>query len=122
MCDLVVARLNAAVKVDGALRRVRKGAVLCACDPLVVGREHLFQPHKLEHYCGQVEQATSAPGEKRRVKPASEQSPKRPPTNGPGSGVEAWRDYAHAVTGEPLVELAKLTRDELIELVPNGDR
>lgn len=43
--------------------------------------------------------------------------PQRPPTSGPGSGVEAWRRYAADVTDSPLESWLSLTRDEIIELL-----
>lgn len=43
--------------------------------------------------------------------------PQRPPTSGPGSGVEAWRRYAADVTDSPLESWSSLTRDEIIELL-----
>lgn len=45
---------------------VREGQVLSSSDPVVAGREHLF-----DRVDGQVEAATAAPGEKRDI-------PKRP--------------------------------------------
>lgn len=80
MCELVVARTNASVKVGERGRRViRKGTVLCADDPMVAGRDKLFQRLEVTHYCKQrkeprresvVEQATAAPGEKRNLEPS----------------------------------------------------
>lgn len=46
-----------------------------------------------------------------------ELNPQRPPTSGPGSGVEAWRRYAADVTDSPLESWSSLTRDEIIELL-----
>lgn len=79
-----------------------------------------------------VEQATADPGERRsigsllglkREEPpapqaeASEKTSERPPTSGRGSGVEAWREYAAAVTDSPVESWESLSRDEIIELL-----
>lgn len=67
-------------------------------------------------------------GGKQAPKPKDKQAPKpedksglsvtkRPPASGPGSGVEAWRDYVAASTGESVESLAELSRDDLIALV-----
>lgn len=42
--------------------------------------------------------------------------PKRPPASGPGSGVDAWRQYVADVTAEPVESLAEMSRDELMKL------
>lgn len=47
------------VSVVAGMTRVREG------HPLLAGREHLFQPLEI-HF--EVEQATAAPGEKRKAK------------------------------------------------------
>lgn len=39
----------------------------------------------------------------------------QPPVSGPGSGVAAWRDYAAAVTGEPVAEFDDMSRDDIVE-------
>lgn len=45
----------------------------------------------------------------------------QPPTSGPGSGVAAWREYAAAVTGEPVAEFDDMTRDEVIEYLESSE-
>lgn len=130
MCDPVVARTNAG-GVGG--RRITRGTVYCADDPVVRAKPRLFVPARLAHHCG-VEQATAAPGELRQlpgpavnadtgeVTPAGEPLPevvaaKRPPRSGPGSGIEAWRAYVSSLPASPPpAELADLSRDDLIEL------
>lgn len=47
----------------------------------------------------------------------SDSEPVRPPSSGPGSGVEAWRAYAAEVTDSPAESWESLTRDEIIELL-----
>lgn len=69
MCELVVARANAGARG----RRIVRGTVLCAEDPVVLRAPRLFNRYEVEHYCGSpksapVEQATAAPGEKRDLK------------------------------------------------------
>ena len=46
---------------------VQPGQVVEEGDPILKGREHLFEPFfpKIRNYPGRVEQATAAPGEKR---------------------------------------------------------
>lgn len=129
MCDLVMAVRTITVVTQGsrAHRRIKAGTVLCADDPIVRGREKLFQPVKVEHHCKAakskkdakedpvvVEQATAAPGERRTVRLPD--GPQRPPTSGPGSGVDAWRSYVAETTGTSDEDLAGLSRDDLITL------
>lgn len=120
MCELKVARATLA----GRGSRIRKGAVVCADDPIVAGREKLFEPLRITHHCKQrkgdamVEQATAAPGEKRAVKLPNGGG--RPPTSGPGSGVDAWRVYAAKATGMPAEDFATMSRDDVIELLDSG--
>lgn len=125
MCDLVVARQNASIRSAGRAQRViRKGEPFCVNDPLVRGREQLFEPARVEHYCSKsgketrlVETATANPGEKRMIKPPADEGPKKPPTSGPGSGEDAWRVYVAATTDLSGEELASLSRTQMIELV-----
>lgn len=120
MCNLVVA--NRTTASPG--RRIKRGTVLCADDPVVKRTSGVFEPYRVHHYCGgqksgsMVEQATAAPGERRTVRPPTD-TPQRPPTSGPGSGVDAWRRYANQRPDLDLseAELAELSRDELIDLV-----
>jgi hypothetical protein len=64
---------------------VRRGAVLCADDPVVKRAPGLFEPYALLHHCAAgnapVERATAAPGELRDVQlPRSdEEKPRRGP-------------------------------------------
>lgn len=114
MCDLVVAIKN--VAAPG--RRIVRGTVLCADDPVVARMPRVFQVHQIQHHCGDapggpVEVGTAAPGEVRNVKLPSG---KKPPTSGPGSGIEAWRAFVGQNTDLSTAELADLSRDELIEL------
>ena len=59
--------------VDGAPRVINEGALVEDGDPILAGREHLFETveaHVSGRAGGPVEQATAAPGEKRtRRKP-----------------------------------------------------
>lgn len=48
---------------------------------------------------------------------SEQQTPERPPTSGPGSGVTAWREYAAAVTDSPLESWAALSREEIVTLL-----
>lgn len=41
----------------------------------------------------------------------------RPPTSGKGSSVEAWREYAAAVTDSPAESWESLSREEIVELL-----
>lgn len=43
--------------------------------------------------------------------------PERPPMTGRGSGVEAWREYAAAVTGSPVDSWQALSKEEVVELL-----
>lgn len=110
MCELVEVTTN----VAGRGRAVRKGTVVCADDPRIKGASHI-RPLAVQHYCGggPVEQMTGAPGEKRDVKLPSD----RPPKSGPGSGIEAWREYAAKMTNSPVESWSTLSRDEIIELL-----
>lgn len=45
------------------------------------------------------------------------QQPQRPPTSGRGSSVEAWREYAAALTDSPVEAWQELSREEIIELL-----
>lgn len=85
---------------------------------LAYPRGHEIPDHLAEKagLAAAVKQADK-PADKRGRKPADKAGPRRPPQSGPGSGADAWRAYAAAVTGEPAEALAELTRDELIELV-----
>lgn len=114
MCNLVVA--NRTTASPG--RRIKRGTVLCADDPVVKRTSGVFEPYRVHHYCGNpksaqvVEQATAAPGERRTVS-----GPRRPPNSGPGSGADAWRRYAAEVTNSPPESWANLSREEIIELL-----
>lgn len=111
----------------GARRRYQPGQLVAEGDPILAGREKNFElvDDFMDRTQQPVEQATAAPGEKRAVRPAAaeptrakpESAPQRPPASGPGSGVEAWRQYAAEVTGSPAGSWATLTRDEIIELL-----
>ena len=74
---LVCRRGFAAPRKDGRMRVVKGGEMVPADDPIVKGREHLFDP--LEEV---VEQATAAPGELRATKPRTKASK-------PGDGEDA---------------------------------
>lgn len=60
-----------AICIDGRHKVVKAGQVLRDTDPVVVGREHLFEDVEATIQTGRstpvVEQATAAPGEKRNV-------------------------------------------------------
>lgn len=56
----LVAAVTFEAEVDGKPVLVHAGDVFPANDPIVKGREHLFAP------APPIEQATAAPGEKRR--------------------------------------------------------
>ena len=65
---LHVARHAFAVNLPGeGTVIVQPGQVVEEGDPVYAGREDLFAPHEtaIRNYPGRVEQATSAPGEKR---------------------------------------------------------
>lgn len=49
--------------------------------------------------------------------PEPQDRPEPPPRTGKGSGVEAWREYASAVTGAPVVSYVALNRAEIIDLL-----
>lgn len=66
------------------------------------------------------EQARATPPQGRTTAPR-QTTAKRPPTSGPGSGVDAWRRYAAEVTGEPAETFADLSREDIIALVPSED-
>lgn len=61
MAGLVVAREPFSLTLDGRDIIVHDGDVYPANHPVVKGREHLFKPRDAG-----IEQATAAPGEKRR--------------------------------------------------------
>lgn len=65
MCELVQAKRATA----SPGRRINRGTVLCADDPVVVRAPGVFAAYRVTHYCasGGVEQATAAPGELRNV-------------------------------------------------------
>ncbi|WP_431976172.1 hypothetical protein [Micromonospora haikouensis] len=103
-------------------------------------RVHYDLPVAAAETLGGVEQATAAPGELRDVQPAQTpdapteepggadagqdgpaepepapegESPRRPPTSGPGSGNEAWRRHAAEVTSTPVEQWAGRSRDDI---------
>ena len=66
--QLFAARQAFAANVDGVTVIIQPGQVVDANDPVLKGREDLFEDFapKIRKYPGQrVEQATAAPGEKR---------------------------------------------------------
>jgi len=66
--ELFAARQAFATMLDGVHVLIQPGQVVDAGDPILKGRESLFEPFtpKVRQYPGQrVEQATAAPGEKR---------------------------------------------------------
>lgn len=65
--ELFVARSAFACTLDGQTLIIQPGQVVDANDPILKGRETLFEPFapKVRNYPGRVEQATAAPGEKR---------------------------------------------------------
>ncbi|MEU8264471.1 hypothetical protein AB0C02_28095 [Micromonospora sp. NPDC048999] len=142
MGDLVVARTSGVVMMDGRRHPIRRGATIARAEhPIVTDNPRLWEPLRV-HYdvveaepeteavdeqaestlvvadppvqveSGGVEQATAAPGELRDVQLPG---PKRPPTSGPGSGVEAWRRYAAEVTGTPVEQWAGKSREDIIK-------
>jgi hypothetical protein len=64
-------------------------------------------------------QRTAAP-RGRTTAPQQTTQAKRPPTSGPGSGVEAWRAFAAAVSGDPPEVFADATRDDLVARFGGG--
>jgi len=71
MSDLLVARTSAVIHVGRRRVRIRRGdTVVNADDPIVAGREHMFEPLRVP-YLGAavptVERATADPGERRTV-------------------------------------------------------
>lgn len=131
MSDLFVARTSGTVQLGGRRHAIRRGVTVAqeGSDMLTVHRR-LFEPMRVHYPAPErarrgrqapVEQATAAPGERRTVAvpdpaPAGD-GPQRPPTSGPGSGAQAWREYAAAVTGAPVDSYAALGRDEIIALL-----
>lgn len=64
--DILVAKKTFATQENGQRIIVRKGTTRVRGNhPLVKGREHLFEPISVDY---DVEQATAAPGEKRKAK------------------------------------------------------
>lgn len=82
-------------------------------------RKGLFGRTKLEAVTPQEQVVeTTATGGQGPAEPVSDAgAPQRPPTSGKGSGVEAWREYAAAMTDLTSESLESLTRDEIIELL-----
>ena len=66
---LFSARQAFAVSLDGQHVVIQPGQVVDENDPILKGRQALFEPFvpKIRKYPGQVEQATAAPGELRNV-------------------------------------------------------
>lgn len=62
-----------AADVNGVQRVVTAGQLLDSADPIVKGRDSLFEPVEtyIQRNTPPVEQATAAPGEKRAVKRAA---------------------------------------------------
>jgi len=58
-----------AADVDGIPRVVPAGTLIDSSDPIVKGRDHLFEPIDvfMSSKAPQVEQATAGPGEKRSL-------------------------------------------------------
>lgn len=43
--------------------------------------------------------------------------PQRPPNTGKGSGAQAWREYAAALTDSPVESWSALSREEISDLL-----
>ncbi len=83
---VVVAKRAFSVDINGAPRSVKRGETFRKGHPVVEGREHLFKPFKVDN---EIEQATAAPGEKRRGGPkrgkkAAEKVEEKQATAAPG--------------------------------------
>lgn len=63
-----------------------------------------------------VEKQAEQPADK-MVRKGADKAAKRPPASGPGSSVDAWREYAAKVTGEPVEAFAGMSRDEIMQLL-----
>ncbi|WFE45312.1 hypothetical protein [Verrucosispora sp. WMMD1129] len=117
MGDLMVARTSGVIMHKGRRHTIRRGQTIGRKGhPVVDGHPRLWEPLRV-HYDlpGEgVEQATAAPGELRDLPPVPA-GPQRPPTSGPGSGVEAWRKHAAEVTGTPAEQWAGKSRDEIMK-------
>lgn len=109
------------VKTDKRIYRTHDGRLVWQGDPdaaflmYPAGRE---VPRSVYERVGAKQAAKQA--DKQAVKPADKSGltvTRRPPASGPGSGVEAWREYVAAMTDEAPDALAELSRDELIALV-----
>ncbi|MFW5415116.1 Lsr2 family protein [Nocardiopsis sp. CNT-189] len=107
MSDLLVARTSAVIHVGRRRVRIRRGdTVVNADDPIVAGREHMFEPLRVP-YLGAaapaIERATADPGERRTVEVFVEQADPEPePQNeqegpGPGGGEVAVEPSAKEV-------------------------
>lgn len=75
MSDIYVADETFTTTVDGAPVVIRRGKTrVRAGHPVLEGREHLFKPLTVDY---DVEQATAAPGEKRRTQVKAKPGPKK---------------------------------------------
>lgn len=75
-------RASFAVSVNGVPRMVTAGQLVEASDPVIKGREHLFEDAEtyVSERAPKVEQATAEPGEKRSVgRPAAKKAAAKPP-------------------------------------------
>lgn len=43
--------------------------------------------------------------------------PQRPPATGKGSGAQAWREYAAALTDSPVESWSELSREEIADVL-----
>ena len=68
-----------AVSVNGVPRMVTAGQLVEASDPVIKGREHLFEDAEtyVSDRAPKVEQATAEPGERRSVLPPRKQTAKK---------------------------------------------
>ncbi len=75
--DVLVAKKSFVVTIDGKLHRFRKGVThVAAGHPILKGREHLFEPAKIDVHYGVVTTAAE-PGEERGIAPAKRTAPKK---------------------------------------------
>jgi hypothetical protein len=103
--DILVAKHSFSTEINGVPRVVTKGETFREGHVVIDGREELFEPFSVDN---EIEQATAAPGEKRRTR-RKEKSEKKAEqaTAAPGESAEA-----SASTEEPAAEVSDSTGTE----------
>lgn len=92
--EILVAKESFSTEINGTPRVVTKGETFREGHPVIEGREEMFEPFKVDH---ELEQATAAPGEKRRQRRQKKTEPEKAESEKGDAGEEK---QAAAAPGE----------------------